>query len=376
MICAQTHRALRARRRSSLHHPNMYEQHHRARSLTKAQVVEQPADVLGTHNVSNQSLLPVVIFDLDGTISFSSSSLLEELFAHCSAERPHTKLMKYCLKIFAGTLLTHEKTIGARTKEALLEASESAGVTLCAATGKARAMALNIFDQNGVLSESSFGGPGVFLQGLRVFGKEAEEVHMASLSREVVEYAFKHHFGTDIGVTAFCGDSCYTVSENGTSPHPLAVDTSVRYGEPYPNPVKSIESIMNAGPVNKIVLTAASVDEIDHVLRPELERTMPIGAVRTTAVPCTVELIPYGNSKEKGVEIMLERMGVHPQRAAAVGDGENDAALLRMCGKSAAVANAADATAAEAGIHLSRTNDEDGAAEALERLVFSRMRKT
>lgn len=53
-----------------------------------------------------------------------------------------------------------------------------------------------------------------------------------------------------------------------------------------------------------------------------------------------VMVLPEGVEKAAGFLAALGRLGVAPEEAAAVGDGENDLSLLRVAGRRVAVANA------------------------------------
>jgi len=53
-----------------------------------------------------------------------------------------------------------------------------------------------------------------------------------------------------------------------------------------------------------------------------------------------VMVLPSGVNKATGLAVALEQLRISPDRVAAVGDAENDHALLRYCGCGVAVANA------------------------------------
>lgn len=70
-----------------------------------------------------------------------------------------------------------------------------------------------------------------------------------------------------------------------------------------------------------------------------------------------------------GVEWLLKRLGVDPERCMAIGDGENDVEMLRLCGLGVAVGNAGAAARAVADVVV-ESNDDDGVAEAISRFVL------
>ncbi|CAN0216219.1 unnamed protein product, partial [Discosporangium mesarthrocarpum] len=88
----------------------------------------------------------------------------------------------------------------------------------------------------------------------------------------------------------------------------------------------------------------------------------------TQAFPDMLEILPRGASKGKGVALLLEHLGVHPGNTLALGDAENDVAMLRMAGIGVCMGNASP-PAREAADFIAPKNTEDGAAVAMERLL-------
>jgi hydroxymethylpyrimidine pyrophosphatase-like HAD family hydrolase len=61
-----------------------------------------------------------------------------------------------------------------------------------------------------------------------------------------------------------------------------------------------------------------------------------------------VMVLPAGVDKASGLSRALAELGIAPSRTVAVGDAENDLALLAACGSGVAVANALDPLKARA----------------------------
>lgn len=76
-----------------------------------------------------------------------------------------------------------------------------------------------------------------------------------------------------------------------------------------------------------------------------------------------------GVSKASGVALLASDLGVTMDQVVAVGDGENDLPLLEAAGLGVAMGNAPDAlkSAADA---VTRTNDEEGVRDVIERFVL------
>ena len=83
----------------------------------------------------------------------------------------------------------------------------------------------------------------------------------------------------------------------------------------------------------------------------------------------SIDLILPGCHKASGLKRLAERWGIAPEACAAFGDGGNDVEMLRFCGYSFAMANAAPA-AKEAAKAVCPSNEEDGVLAALETLLF------
>ena len=280
-----------------------------------------------------------------------------------------------------GTLLNRECVITPRTAEALRECA-AAGVVVFIATGKARPAAIRaaatagLDGDDGVVSRKS---PGVFIQGLDVYGREGDPIYKAEMPHDVVREAFGLVYGqglsTKVALTAFCGDECATLAS-----HPLLDELSSLYHEPKSVAWDDVDQLVRAANaafggnatasgVQKLLLMAETAEEIDAA-RPRWEALFGSRAEVTQAVPNMLEILPLGNDKARGVRTLLTHLDVDVSRVVAVGDGENDLGMLRLVGRGVAMGNAGAKVKAAARETLAATNDEDGVAEAIQRFVL------
>lgn len=79
-------------------------------------------------------------------------------------------------------------------------------------------------------------------------------------------------------------------------------------------------------------------------------------------------ILPAEVDKGFGIRAALQRLGISPQRAVGVGDAENDVALLKSCGVSAAVSNAIPELKAIARIVLERDHGR-GVEDLIDRMI-------
>lgn len=90
----------------------------------------------------------------------------------------------------------------------------------------------------------------------------------------------------------------------------------------------------------------------------------------TAAFTNNLELSDKTVHKASGLSALCEKLGIEQREVMALGDGANDASMLSWAGLGVAVANAVP-LAKEAADVLTLSNDEDGAATAIEKYCFS-----
>jgi hydroxymethylpyrimidine pyrophosphatase-like HAD family hydrolase len=86
-----------------------------------------------------------------------------------------------------------------------------------------------------------------------------------------------------------------------------------------------------------------------------------------------VMVLPSGVSKATGLEAALKTLDLRAEDTVAVGDAENDLAMLKMCGLGVAVANALDTVKAAAD-WVTPAARGDGVAQALDALMSAEAR--
>jgi hydroxymethylpyrimidine pyrophosphatase-like HAD family hydrolase len=99
--------------------------------------------------------------------------------------------------------------------------------------------------------------------------------------------------------------------------------------------------------------------EVIHSLGLELQVIFNKGAVM---------VLPAGVTKASGLQAALQELNLAPEQVAAVGDAENDHALLNLCGFPAAVANAVPALK-ERAAWVTQAPNGNGVIELVERLL-------
>jgi len=239
------------------------------------------------------------------------------------------------------------------------------GVQVILATGKARPAAMKALEKVD-LKENTIVGvktPGIFLQGLQVYGRNGSVLGGGSLDMSIVQnilsYAVKH----DVSVTCFLGDDC--VSPKITRE---LEELHYRYYEPYPK-VMSVEDIVQGPPVRKMLLMQdpESIRLLRQIMDQELA---PTNAGTMQAVDTMLEIVPRGVNKWTALQLLLSHLDtVEAHHVMAIGDGENDLQMIQGAGIGVAMGNAVPVVKDSADVVVS-SNDDGGIYEAVERFIL------
>jgi Cof subfamily protein (haloacid dehalogenase superfamily) len=209
--------------------------------------------------------------------------------------------------------------------------------------------------------------PGVYQQGLQVYGQKGALIHERLLDEGLIEKVEKFCAERETSVIAYCGSTIYTSSQ---SYHTRKI---VEYKEPIPTLCQTVgsetlSSLPNGGhAVHKLILLAE--DEQLDALRPALEEEVRGLASITKAVKGMLEVLPFGANKGEGVEVLLKHLNADPKRVVSFGDGENDVEMLKLVGLGVAVNNAKPLLKDAAALVLEESNDEQAVARCLRDLV-------
>nr|GMD87158.1 endoribonuclease YBEY, chloroplastic [Ipomoea batatas] len=201
------------------------------------------------------------------------------------------------------------------------------------------------------------------LLGLLVYGRQGREISRRNLDpnvcREACLYSLKHK----VPLIAFSEDRCLTLFD-----HPSVESLHTIYYEPKAEIIPSVEQLLAGVEIQKMIFLDTA-EGVASTLRPYwMEATGEYASV-VQAVPDMLEIVPSGTSKGKGVQMLLDHLGVSPNEIMAIGDGENDMEMLELASLGVALSNGSEKAKAVANV-IGSSNDEDGAADAIYRYAF------
>ena len=253
-----------------------------------------------------------------------------------------------------GTLVTRDREITPGVLAAV-RAAQAQGVRVCLATGRIWLSARQYFERLGA------DPPAILYNGGLVYDFRTDTV----LRRTNLDYAHARAVleilreFPEVQPHLYAGDRVYTGRANELTDRYRRKD-SIRVEE-----VGDLVAFLPRDPM-KILIVGA---------RPDLERA--VARIRTLPMPINtvfseetyLEILPVGSSKGVALEFVAAQLEVPLSQVIAVGDNLNDLEMLRTAGLGVAMGNAPEAVRAAADV-VTRTNDEEGLRDVIERFVL------
>ena len=257
-----------------------------------------------------------------------------------------------------GTLLNSEKKISPRNLAAIRAAQEK-GVKVVLTTGRPL-KAMDFLLQEIGTADLSDEYTITFNGGL-VQKNTGEIIAKTVFSRDDVVRIYEETEALGLPLDAISEGDVYTLASDQESLYPLY--------NPYLNfiPV-SIEDLSSQIAYNKCV-TAFQQDYLDGAIpkiSPELRERFEIFKSRDMLL----EWCPKGVQKDRGLEALVEYLGIDASQVMTCGDEANDASMLKWAGLGIAMANAVDEVKEIATLVSDYTNDEDAVGRAIEEYVL------
>lgn len=258
-----------------------------------------------------------------------------------------------------GTLLSTEHTLSQVTYDSLKLAMKSFKFFPC--TGRSRTSMNNAEPRITELFGGHLKTPGVYQQGLMVYGVDGSLIYEKFLDTSIVADAVKFCDENRLAVVAYCGERIFC-----RQPCPQVRKLQI-WSDPipevYPRGLDKLREIDVK--VHKLII----LDDEETIvkIRPQLAASLGNSASLTRAVPGMLEILPPGSSKGEGVTVLLDHIKTNAANVIAFGDGENDIEMLSMVNLGIAVDNAKPMLK-DVAKAFTLSNDEDGVAYALNML--------
>lgn len=268
--------------------------------------------------------------------------------------------MKYKLLVLDldGTLTNSKKQITPFTLATLMEAQEQ-GLRIVLASGRPTYGIIPLAKQ---LEMHRFGGFILSFNGGKIINQATNEVlYEQTLESDIIPILYKRAW--DAGLTILSYNGKYILTEN-------AEDKYVKYESFLTKmKVKETDDFLRDLhlPADKCMIVGEPEDlvPLEEKLRQEVGQQ--INVYRSEAF--YLELVPKGIDKAASLARLLEKLAISPDEIVAVGDGYNDVSMIRYAGLGVAMANAQEPVKASANYVTPQTNDEDGVAWLVKKLL-------
>lgn len=259
------------------------------------------------------------------------------------------------------TLLTHEKTISPRVLNAVRRAVE-AGIVVLPASGRAL---------NGIPAEVA-AMPGVeyalTANGARVYRLAGREVLISHCfeKADALEI-FDAVAPFDILTSFFIDGQGYIDKQRFHYQTENTSEVIRRYLMESRRPIDDLRGFLveATAPLEKFSLYFRSPEERARVWRVLEQRG---GLTITSSVATNIEVNTEGTNKGMALLALAQSLGIQPGQVMAIGDSLNDLEMIRAAGVGVAMGNALPEIKAAAD-HITLSNQEDGVAVVLERLL-------
>lgn len=258
-----------------------------------------------------------------------------------------------------GTLLTSDKSISTRTKQAIQKAREL-GVKVVLASGRPHDGMKEKIAELGISGADEFvvyfngsmvknlGTEEVIHQAI-IDGKQAKQV--AKLAKELGLYC--HAFSTEHGlITPELNE--FTDIESSINKIPTTEMNFDELSDDHP-----IIKAMIVGEESKLTQAAQQI--------PEYYRN---AFTVVQSAPIFLEFLNPNSNKGVGVSAIAKSLGIEAHEVICMGDAENDHHMIEYAGLGVAMANAMEQTKAIAD-HITSSNDDDGVAIVIEDFVLA-----
>ena len=254
-----------------------------------------------------------------------------------------------------GTLLRSDRTVSERSRAAVAAVREQ-GIEVIVATARSPRGA------RGLAAEAGIGGTAICANGATLYDLDTETIvahtPLDAATAHVLVRGLRERFP---GITFGWEHELRFGSEPAYE--------ALRTPEWWPRPGDAYEPcdpLTWSLPMTKLIARLPEAD-LEHVLAVATELA-GADASTTLAGSSFVEMAAAGVGKEAALAGLAEERGFGAERVVAFGDHLTDAAMVAWAGHGVAVANAHPAVLAVAD-EVCASNDEDGVAQVLERIV-------
>ncbi len=271
--------------------------------------------------------------------------------------------MKIAAVDLDGTMMRSDSRLSDYTKKVIEEAAEHDIIVIPTSGRSHRSIMEKIEGVRGINYTISSNGTVVTEIG-------TENIIYEKKFRKETIYAIYRHIIEGGGfIEVYCGNESYVEKGNGDvlreSQVPLPLGEDLLYTDIR---ILSMDQLIRSGTmaVNKVFFTFREPEQTRACVEWLAGFDDIVYGYSTSYY--TVEIFPKGANKDIALDFLRTRLGVQREDVIAMGDSENDLALIRYAHMGVAVENGMDILKENAD-YICESNDEDGPARLLEKVI-------
>jgi len=256
-----------------------------------------------------------------------------------------------------GTLASSEHKILPETKDALIAAQEK-GLKVILASGRPTPGVMNLAK---ALKLDEFGGFILSYNGGRITNMKTKEIiHEVFLTPEEAHEIYDLATENKVNIMAYDGDDIITEREDEYSQLESHINTM---------PLRLTDDFKKAV-VNDTIktLTTGDPEILAEIEQKYIEKFGERFSI-SRSLPFFLEVMPLGINKALSLGRLLNKLDMTPADMVACGDGFNDIEMVKYAGLGVAMGNAVDEVKA-ASDYVTRSNDDNGIVDVLEKFIF------
>lgn len=276
-------------------------------------------------------------------------------------------MMKYKLLALDvdGTLLDSNRQVSQRTRTTLIKVQQL-GIRIALATGRPAHGVMQLAKDLGL---DKHGGYIIAHNGALVMSADGEEVLFErNIDPQAIPYI--ERLATRAGMTLACYEADEVISTDITDAH--VVDEAEMNGMRL-RQAKPISEAVSQPP--RELMLVSDDDEALSGVAEFIQRHLSGVADTIRSNPYYLEIVGYQVGKGYAVSALVQKLGISLADTMAVGDGTADVAMLQQAGLGVAMGNATEGVRSCVDA-ITLTNDQDGAAVAIEKAVMEEVRRT
>ena len=258
-----------------------------------------------------------------------------------------------------GTLVRSDQSISQRTMDTLIRVQEM-GVKVAVASGRPTFGTAHVAD---ALQLEKFGGYVMSYNGGEIYEwKTKTRLHAQTLDEDIIPYLYTYARKHGMPIMTYIGKE--VISEVADNEY---IQYSVMRNRMTLRQVDDFVAMAQGAGIVKCIIVGNPT--LLPALETEMQETLKGKACVFRSEPFFLEIVPMGIDKAKGLSILLDKTGMKPSELIAFGDGYNDTPMLQFAGMGVAMGNAAEEIK-KAADFITKSNDDDGIAFALEKLIL------